>query len=74
MSLNSVHIQEKVAQRKPLYLHILCSAQGSLFVNLGTTFFSNTLTKFCALNAKLATLTSCSVFPLVASGKSVHLW
>ena len=74
MSLNSVHIQEKVAQRKPLYFHILCSAQVSLFVNLGTTFFPNTLTKFCALSAKLAALTSCGVFSLVASGNSVNLW
>ena len=74
MSLNSVHIQEKAAQRKSFYLHILCSAQVSLFENLGTTLFSNTFTKFCALSAKLAALTSCSVFFLVASGNSVHLW
>ena len=67
-------MRENVDQRKPLYLHILCSAQVSLFVNLGTTFFSNTLAKFYALSAKRATLTSCSVFFLVASSNSVHLW
>ena len=40
MSLDSVHIRENLALRKPLYLHILCSDQLSLLVNLGTAFFS----------------------------------
>ena len=47
---------------EPLYLHIICSVQLSLLVNFCTTFFSNALAKFCAWNAKLATLTSCSAF------------
>ena len=51
-----------MAWTKPLYLHIICSVQLSLLVNFCTTFFSNALAKFCAWNAKLATLTSCSAF------------
>ena len=39
ISLDSAHIRENVAQRKPLYLHILCSLQLNLSVNFGTTFF-----------------------------------
>ena len=76
MSLDSVHILENVAQRKPLYFadlmqwHTLCSAQ---LVNLGTTF-SNALAKFCAWSTKLAALTSCSAFFLAATSNSVHLW
>ena len=62
MSLDSVHIRKNVAQRKPLYLHILCSVQLSLLVNLTTTFFSTALTKFCASNTKLAALISFSAF------------
>ena len=38
--LDSVHILENLAQRKSLYLHILCSVKLSLLVYLGTTFFS----------------------------------
>ena len=48
MSLDSVHMWENLAERKPLYLHILCSVQLSLLVNVGTTFFSNALLKFWA--------------------------
>ena len=36
MSLDSVHMLKNMAQRKPLYLQILCSVQLSLLVNLGT--------------------------------------
>ena len=54
MSLNSVQIQENIAQRKPLYSHILCSVQLSLLLKLGTIFFSNTLVKFYARSATLA--------------------
>ena len=50
--------------------HTFCSAQ---LVNLGTTF-SNVLAKFCAWSAKLAALTSCSAFFLVATSNSVHIW
>ena len=32
VSLDSIHIRENLAQRKPLYLHILCSVQLSLWV------------------------------------------
>ena len=39
ISLDSAHIRENVAQRKPLYLHILCSLQLNLSINFGTTFF-----------------------------------
>ena len=62
MSLDSVHILENVVQRKRLHLYILHSVQLSLLVNLGTTFFSNSLTKLCAGNAKLAALTSVHFF------------
>ena len=62
MSLDSVHILENVVQRKRLYLYILQSVQLSLLVNLGTTFFSNALTKFCVWNAKFAALTSVHFF------------
>ena len=71
MPLDSVHKLENVAQRKPLYLHILWSVQLSLLVNLGATFFSNLLAKFCA---KLAALTYCIAFSLAATSNSVHLW
>ena len=46
MSWDSVRIWGNVTQRKPLYLHILCSVELSLLVSLGTTFFSNALAKF----------------------------
>ena len=83
MSLDSVHILENVVQRKTLYLHILCSVQLSLLVNLGTTrllvnlgttLFSNAIAKTCARSAKLAALTRCSAFFLAATSNSVHLW
>ena len=76
MSLDSVHMQENVAHRKPLYLHILCIVQ----LSLGTTFFSNALSKFCAWSTKLATLTSCSAFflqrqvtLLISGSLTIHL-
>ena len=40
--------------------HMQCPTES--MVNFCTTFFSNALAKFCAWNAKLATLTSCSAF------------
>ena len=62
------------AQRKPLHLHILCSVQLSLLVNLSTTLFFSALAKFCASSTKLAVLTCCSAFHLATTSKSVHLW
>ena len=43
-------------------LHILCSIQPSLLVNLRTTFFSVALAKFCAWSAKFAALKFSSAF------------
>ena len=64
----------KYGSEKTFYLYILCSFLLSLLVNLGTTFFSNALAKFCAWSATLAELTSCSAFFLAAASNSVHLW
>ena len=61
-SLDSVHKRENLASRKPLYLYILCSVQLSLLVNVGTTFFSVVLAKFCAWSTKLATLCRTEIF------------
>ena len=69
MSLDSVHTQESLSQRKPLYLHILGSVQPSLWINLSATFFA-----LAKLDAKLAALTSSSAFFLAATNNSVHLW
>ena len=74
MSLYSVNIRENLAQREPLHLHILCSVQLSLLVNLGTTFFSIALTKFCAFSAKDAALASLNGLFLAATSNNVHLW
>ena len=73
MFLGSVHAVEILAQRKPLYLHILCSVQLNLLVNVGTTF-SVALASFFIWSAKLAALTFSSAFFLVATSDSVYLW
>ena len=74
MSLDFVELVENVAQRKPLYLHILYSVQLSQLVNLGTIFFSNAHAKFCTWSAKLDASTSCVTFFLAATSNSVRLW
>ena len=53
MFLDSVHIRENLAYRKPLYLHILFSVQVRLWVNLCTTFCSFAPAKFCVQVAAL---------------------
>ena len=72
--LDSVHILENLAQRKSLYLHILCSIKLSLLVYLSTTFFSVALAKFCAWSAKLAALTSSSQSILHAAKITVYIF
>ena len=74
MSLDSVHIWGNVGQRKPLYVHVLCSVCLSLWLNVGTTFLSVALAELCARSTKLAALTSSITFFLVATSNSVHHW
>ena len=73
-SLNYVHIRENLAYRKPLYLHILCNVQLSLLVNVGVTFFSIALAKFCAWSAKLIALCRTEIFKNSFSPYTINEW